>query len=508
MVGLPIPRGATRVRALRIFLLAWAVYALHFATNIEREHYPAFTLVDHATFRTDEYLGFHDDIFLHTDGHAVVGNNVATSLFAAGPLFVFDPFLDAIEAYSLRRLEAEKERGKPEPEYKIYEHRPNARAFFKLAHDRGLDVRFGAVTAVTTGFFMAPMSALCVALMFLMLVARGVDTSRATAFALLFGFATPIWFRTSALNHNLVVMYATFGSFVCMWPRRDNFAPLSVGVRLAAGFLAGWAFASDYSGVIPLLCLYGYLVCREVPRAGWVGSVRESLWFVAGSVPPVLFLWYSQWSMYGNPFFPGQYWMPEVSYTDRGWRGFSFPTVDLFFLNLFDEEYGMYAFGPLLALGLVPTWWYAEHRLVLPRTERRFVAAYVLAFMVFCAANQYSRMQFNTGFRYFMPLVPLIFLQLSDHLLRLPKAVLVVLAAGALLNSWAIASIRESVTFSWHMFVEHGPQLPWLAVIRMTQPADSFLGGNPLVPIAVIGTSAVVLYALWRSSARWEDTVS
>ena len=46
--------------------------------------------------------------------------------------------------------------------------------------------------------------------------------------------------------------------------------------------------------------------------------------------------------------------MPDVTYTDRGWRGFGFPSADLFFLNLFSPSYGMYMIGPLLILGLLP----------------------------------------------------------------------------------------------------------------------------------------------------------
>ncbi|MDX1744161.1 MAG: hypothetical protein R3186_11290, partial [Ruegeria sp.] len=50
---------------------------------------------------------------------------------------------------------------------------------------------------------------------------------------------------------------------------------------------------------------------------GFRRSFLESLRFVAGSVPPVVFLCWSQWVTFGNPFLPGQYHMPMVNYTDR-----------------------------------------------------------------------------------------------------------------------------------------------------------------------------------------------
>ena len=44
---------------LRLFLICWIVFSLFFSTNIVREHYPAFTLIEHGNFRCDEYLGWH-----------------------------------------------------------------------------------------------------------------------------------------------------------------------------------------------------------------------------------------------------------------------------------------------------------------------------------------------------------------------------------------------------------------------------------------------------------------
>ena len=62
-------------------------------------------MVDHGNFKVDEYQGFHPDIFVHTDGHSVIGNNVATSVIAAIPLFIFDPVLDILERYEKRKIQ-------------------------------------------------------------------------------------------------------------------------------------------------------------------------------------------------------------------------------------------------------------------------------------------------------------------------------------------------------------------------------------------------------------------
>ena len=38
-----------------------------------------------------------------------------------------------------------------------------------------------------------------------------------------------------------------------------------------------------------------------------------SAWYVAGATPPVLLLWWYQWRSFGDPFRPGQHWMPPVA---------------------------------------------------------------------------------------------------------------------------------------------------------------------------------------------------
>ena len=267
--------------------------------------------------------------------------------------------------------------------------------------------------------------------------------------------------------------------------------------------LCGFALAADYIGVVPLFVFFGYLILNRVPSGGWWAAIRESLVFVAGSVPPVLFLLYSQWSMYGHPMYPGQYWMPDVNFTERGWRGMTLPALDLYGLNLFSPDYGMYRFGPLLLLGLIPAWWYRSKKLILPRIERRFVAVFVFSLLTFCAMNQYSRMQFNTGFRYLVPLVPFIYLAATDHLVRMSRFWKIAITTAAILQSWVVAVMREPVPLSWGMFLSEGPKLPWLSVLAMTSPEGSFVAG-PVLPTLLIGATLGVCYGIWKLGGAME----
>lgn len=493
---------------VRLFLICWIVFTVHFATNVVREHYPAFTIIDAFTFKVDPYWGFHPDIFEH-EGHYVVGNNVMASVIAAVPLLIFDPVLDAIEAYEKRQL---AKYGPPKTEYRT--HHENSVKLLRVVKEKGLSLRFGAATVVTSAFLMAPVSALLVVLMFFILRERGRSERESIWLSFVFAFSTPYFFRTAVLNHNMMLAWVTFLAFWLIWVRPGNEAPLSVGRRAWAGALCGLGLALDYSGVIPLLVFFAYLIVRRVPSGGWKKAILESIPFVLGSVPPVLYLLYTQWAMYGHPIYPGQYWMPDTHgtpyhdvytnpYSDKGFRGFTLPTPDLYLLNLFDPTYGMYTYGPLLMLGLVPMWRLAKDRmLILDKPEWWFVTAYFFAFLTFCSANQYSRIQFNSGFRYLIPLVPLVFLQVADVLVRLPRAWLLAILIPCTLNSWVISMVREPVPASWAHIFEHGLQFPWLFVLRATQPEDHPVLGSIFLAPALMMLVAGVCLAIWHGGAR------
>lgn len=489
-------------RRWRIFLIAWVVYTVHFATNVVREHYPAFSVAEHGTFRVDEYQGFHSDIFVHRDGHSVIGNQVLVSVLAAVPLFVFDPVLDALEDYSKARL---AERGVINDEYRI--DKPNRVNFFRLVKARGLDLRFGAATFITTALFMAPLTALFLVYFYDTLRERGLEASPAASLTFLLGFGTPLFYRATVLGHNMFVMFAMFAAFTLLWAPPAGTWPISLRRRLLAGFFAGLTLATDYIGIIILPLLYFYLLIPRLTTASWRTAFRESLAMVAGSLPPLCFLLFSQWAMYGHPFWPGQHWMPDQNeFVSLGMRGFTLPAPDLFFASLFHPAYGLYSWGPVLLLALVPVWRYSSDTLILPGRERWFVCIASVTLLLFAAANQYSRLQFNSGFRYLLPLVPFLMLAIADHWVRLGWRVKAAITAVAIVHSWVLVVYREPLVRSWQMFFEEGPQLPWYRVLSLTSSP-----GNPWlatwwVPTLFLALTLAAIIGIWRYGARLEIT--
>ena len=249
--------------------------------------------------------------------------------------------LDALERYSKEKLARE---GVKDAEYRI--DKPNRVNFFRLVKERGLDLRFGAATFITTAFFMAPITALFL-VFFYGVLRRGLHACDGLTFVL--GFGTPLFFRTSVLNHNMFVMYAMFIAFALLWlPPAGRRCPCAGAARRV--LRRADASPPITSASSSCRCCYGYFV---LPRA-------ESV--VVGGDPRVAsdrrrhapagpFLLYSQWAMYGNPFFPGQHWMPDQNiYVHEGMRGFTLPSLDLS-ADLFDPAYGMYTWAPVLAAG-------------------------------------------------------------------------------------------------------------------------------------------------------------
>lgn len=475
---------------LRLAVSLWIVLSLHFATNISRELYPAITLAERGTLAVDEYTGLHPDIFVAPSGRAFINNNPGASVVAAVPLVLARPLLAAAERAAKRRL-AEN----PGPQSAVYDDpRPNRQRFFREARARGLDLKFGVAAAVSAVGVMAPLTALLGWLMYVALKARGLAPARAAMYGALSVVATPVFFRAAYLNHNHLLGIAVFAAFVLLWQRTAT-----AGTLVAAGALAGLGVTMDYSGVVPAAFL-GWWAVFETRRpavvpAGLTDVIRRTAWFGAGSAGPLILLLAYQWWAFGSPFTVPQSLMPPTEYSVYGYSGMSLPQLDLIGQNLFDPRFGLFAFGPLLLLALPGVW--LMPRAWLTGRQTAVVAAYFVGFLLFCSANQFARLQWNTGLRYLLPLVPFCFLYAVPVLERLPAVPRRWILTVALAVSWALAMARESLPESLLRVFVAGPELPWLTVIGKTAPQYvPFLDGAPS-PLAAMALAAAAIAAVW-----------
>jgi hypothetical protein len=220
------------------------------------------------------------------------------------------------------------------------------------------------------------------------------------------------------------------------------------------------------------------------------------------SVPPVLVLWLYQWRAFGNPFLPGQHWMPPVEFIDLGYQGYGVPQLELIGSLLFDYRYGLFAVAPVLALGLAAPLLRRRGRLTLPRLEELACLAIFASVLVFFAGSKYTRLQWNTGIRYMTPVLPFLFLPAAMVLLRLPRVLMYAVGIGSVVVSWCMAMNREV----WqslgvlhpvaHVFT-NGFQLPALTTIERMRGLFGDLVPGATSPLPFLALAGVLIYLIW-----------
>lgn len=485
--------------AWRLFLTCWIVYALHFATDISREIYPAVALGDHFSFRVDEYAGLHSDLFEKEGYGWHIGNNPGVSLLAAIPYALARPIIDPIVA----RVQ-ERRRGRGEIDPPTYDTPwPNEREFFEQAWVRGFDVKLGLAAFVMQVFFMAPISALSAVVMFFLL--RRLLHSQRTAvwLAILYAFGTAVFFRTGFLNHNLMLGHLAFFGFVAMWNPGERVPETSRTRYLFGGLMGGAAILFDYSGIVFLLALFAYAALRGLQAGGSREAVRRCGWYIAGSLLPVALLLFYQWRSFGHPFYPGQHWMPVVEWSDLGYRGYGPPQLELLWALAFNHRFGLFTTSPLLLLGLLYPLFRRRDPHVLPARELAFMLLTFVGLWVFFSGSNYTRLQFNTGLRYMTPIIPFLFVPAAFLVNRLPRVLAYGIGLLSVGQAWCLAMYREvEVPLGVldpviRTFVE-GFQLPALRTIWRTGGYYMDLGEHGVSPLPLFVLTGTIIFGVWR----------
>ena len=71
------------------------------------------------------------------------------------------------------------------------------------------------------------------------------------------------------------------------------------------------------------------------------------------------------------------------------------------------------------------------------------IAGFSLGFFFLCAANQCGRMQFNSGVRHVVPVIPFLFLLAAGMLLRMPTILAAFVGIVSTYWSWCLAMCRD-----------------------------------------------------------------
>lgn len=489
----------------RLFLTCWIIYVIHFATDFVREHYLVVSIAEDATFQLDPYADLHVDLFWNPDSAPVKGAhhgaNPGVSLLAAIPYTILRPAVDRVNDRVLagRKLTPDTAVSYNDPRWRRVE-------FYKKVRERGLDIKFGLVGAITQSLFQAPMSALSVVVVFSLLASLGLAARTSLGLALVYGFGTPVFLRTGYLNQNLGLGIFAFFAFVLLW-NPGNRSRLSFRTRsIAAGIFAGLCLLYDYSGALTVAALGVYaLVRRKDEVRSWLFAFRHSLWYALGVLPGVLALWWYQWASFGSFWRPPQHWMPPVEWVDIGYQGVGGFGADLFRMLLFDTRFGLFVTTPLFLLALAAPFVARRGRSFLPARETWFCLGMTLAFVLFFSTVQYTRLQWVTGIRYLAAVFPFVFLASAAVLVRLPRILAWGFVVLSVVINWSLAMVRSQGTVAENVqrVVLEGPQLPWLTVLgkTATQYAPWLQGVSPLFILLVTGA---VVALIWVVKEPWK----
>jgi len=474
-------QGGCRTGAVRVFLTCWLVYTVFWTPWIVREHFPAIALAESGHLNVERYLGWTEDIFPGPRGGAYINNNPGASLTGAIPLLLLRPILIKVDNWD-QRLPRRPYQGQDDP------------IMARMAAE-GRTFYFLFVAFITVALVMAPATALAVAYLCVRAREAGLPAAQAAAVSLLCGIGTPLLFRTGHLNHNLLAGDAGFIALLLLWDPHDK--PLTPFRASLAGLLSGYAVLCDYSGVViaAVIALYAWM------RSG--GDFRRRLKcaiaFLVGMMPGVAgLLIYQHWA-FGSSYLPSQHYMTPKAETAIGYRGFGWPSLTLLWANFFDPRFGLFPYCPALLLaGLAPFVTRARRRL--PSREMVVIFIYFVLLVLFCAANQYSWLQPSTGFRYLVPIVPVLTLLAMQGAQLFSRGLRWGIATASLAWSMVLTGAHvNDVRLAAQVFWSRRFALPWMLRLREA--------GAPVGPGWVLATYAVAVLAIaciWAGPVtRW-----
>lgn len=482
-----------------MFITCWLIFALHFATNTVREIYPALSLGDRLSFDVSEYAGLHPDIFEIPGRGTFINNNPGASIIGAIPYTFFRPITDSIVA----RVQAARANSTQTEPIKFDTIYPLAQEFYQRSREKGFDVKFGLAAAAMQALAMAPISALGAVVMFWLFLALTNDSKTSAILAVLYAIATPILFRTAQLNQNVLAANFALFAFALLWrPGRKDGADKKP-YYFFAGLLCGWTVVLDYSGLVIIAALSGYALARWLSEPADQRRISELARFPAGVAICGFVLMTYQWVQFGNPILPAQSYMPAANFTELGYRGFSFPQTDLLFDTAFGIRYGLFTSAPILLLAFAVPVWLGRSSALLDRREIIFIVAFIVLFFVFCAANQYGRMQFNTGVRHIVPVVPFVFLLAANVLIKMPRIPAIFVGLIATYWSWCLAMYRDveqgaGIFESIRHITLEGFQLPWLTTLERM----GFVNHGSAITLLLLLITGGLIWSIWSVGSR------
>lgn len=204
---------------------------------------------------------------------------------------------------------------------------------------------------------------------------------------------------------------AAFSAFILLDEAGDEPRPGADAVRmLLAGLLAGLAVMFEYQAALVSIVIAAYAIVRYRHRRSAMAA------FFAGALPPAFALGVFHTVLFGRPWrFPfGNVENPAFAQTAHraGFHGLSLPHLSAFPSFLFSPSYGLFAFSPLLVLGVVGVVALYVRGTRDARRDAGLVTAVCLLMFTFLAGMSNWRAGWCVGPRYIATVTPFLLLPL------------------------------------------------------------------------------------------------
>jgi hypothetical protein len=164
-------------------------------------------------------------------------------------------------------------------------------------------------------------------------------------------------------------------------------------------------------------------------------------------------------------------------------------------------RYGLFTSAPFLVLALLPSGWLSGRTRIVGSREMRCILGLSLMFFLFCGANQYGRVQFNTGVRHVAPITPFLFLIAAGVFLQMPGRAAKIFAVITAYWSWCLAMYRDvewglGVFESLYRVTFEGFRLPWLTTLERM----GYVSGVSVIPLFLL--AGTFLWIVWDTGGR------
>lgn len=288
---------------------------------------------------------------------------------------------------------------------------------------------------ITTAGSAGLMAAIAAVAMFAML-RRSVSAHSAAVVTLTFFFATTLFTYATILYAHTIA-----ASFLCLalWALSSR-AHRDVSKDIFIGFCGGMAVCSEYPAFIATVGLFAYILFR---------SRVQALYFVLGSLPPLLVILLNNYWMSGSPLMFGYNWGHQMTVAQTAHLGS--PNI-LYILKLLVLEHrGLFFWSPFLLLLLVGYRdWYKKQRILAIITA---ICAVALVLYVSGLGPDWHG-GWALGPRHFTSILPFLALPVAFGFQRYPRAGYLLAALSFLLTFLAALSDPQTPENFIHPFFE------------------------------------------------------